>query len=53
MIDKYIRHLQKNNYSKNTITTYKNVIKFYADDLHDIRNIKNRIKSHIKNPNTA
>ena len=52
-MNQYIKHLKKNNYSKNTIVTYKNIIKNYESDFHDIRNIKKKIKSYSKSPNTA
>ena len=49
----FIKFLSKNNYSKNTIITYRNVIKKYMNDFSDIRNIKNRIKRYFDSPNTA
>ena len=48
----YINFLIKNGYSKNTITTYSNILNSYSELLHDIRLIKSRILK-IKNANTA
>ncbi len=48
----YINYLKRNNYSKNTITTYKNILTKYVD-INDIRTIKVKILSYSKSPNTA
>lgn len=52
-MQKYINHLKKNKYSENTITTYRNILKIYAKDLHDIRLIKKRLSQYFSNANTA
>lgn len=49
----FINYLKKNNYSVNTITTYKNILNNYTDIFHDIRLIKKKITSYEKSPNTA
>ncbi len=48
----YINYLKRNNYSINTINTYRNILKIYID-INDIRSIKNKIISYTKAPNTA
>ncbi len=48
----YINYLKRNNYSINTINTYRNILKIYID-INDIRSIKNKIISYTKSPNTA
>ncbi len=52
-MEKYIKYLIKNNYSKNTIITYKNILKTYLNIFHDIRLVKKRMMTYIKQPNTA
>lgn len=52
MISKFIGYMKKNNYSKNTIVTYKNVLKTFESDFGDIRRIKRKI-INISNANTA
>lgn len=48
----YINYLKRNNYSINTITTYKNILKKY-EEFDDIRTIKRKILSYQSSPNTA
>ncbi len=48
----YINYLKRNNYSVNTINTYRNILKIYID-INDIRSIKTKILSYTKSPNTA
>ncbi len=48
----YINYLKRNNYSINTINTYRNILKIYID-INDIRSIKNKIISYTRSPNTA
>ncbi len=51
-MNQYINYLKRNNYSKNTITTYSNIVKKY-ENMSDIRNIKKEILKYKENPNTA
>ncbi len=53
MIKDYIKHLRKNNYSLNTITTYKSVLGIYEEHLNDIRRIKQHLHKYFKSPNTV
>ena len=48
----YINFLKRNGYSKNTITTYSNILNSYSKLFHDIRLIKRKILE-INNANTA
>ncbi len=48
----YINYLKRNNYSKNTITTYKNILSKYIE-FTDVRSIKKEILKHSSSPNTA
>ncbi|MCP4336998.1 MAG: site-specific integrase [Mycoplasma sp.] len=52
-MNKFINFLIKNNYSENTIITYKNILKKYEKDWIDIRNIRKRILNYKESPNTA
>lgn len=52
-MEKYLKFLNKNNYSKNTIKTYMSILKNYKNDLHDIRLVKSKIKTYFDTPNTA
>ncbi len=52
-MDKYIKHLEKNNYSKNTINTYRSILLSYIDVFHDIRLIKSKLKEIESKPNTV
>ncbi len=47
----YINYLKRNNYSSNTITTYRNILKIYID-LNDIRSIKRKLLTYSNSPNT-
>ena len=51
-MEKYIKHLNKNNYSKATITTYSNILKKYQDSWNDIRLIKKLLLKYVESPNT-
>ncbi|ATZ21520.1 tyrosine-type recombinase/integrase [Mesoplasma tabanidae] len=51
--EKYIIFLRKNNYSKNTITTYENILKKYAIYFHNISLLKKQLKKYFEVPNTA
>lgn len=51
-MEEYIKYLKRNNYSNNTIVTYKNVLKTY-EEIKDIRGIKKKILSYSGSPNTA
>ncbi|MDR0676522.1 MAG: hypothetical protein LBF97_05740 [Elusimicrobiota bacterium] len=53
MIKDFIKHLKKNNYSKNTINTYRSILKIHLNDLSDIRNLKISIRRYFHSPNTA
>ncbi len=48
----YINYLKRNNYSKNTITTYRNILIKYSE-FKDIRQVKRKILSYSESPNTA
>ncbi len=50
---KYINYLNKNQYSINTINTYKSVLSIYKPYMKDIRLIKKEIAKRFKSPNTA
>lgn len=52
-IKKYLAYLKRNNYSKNTISTYKSVLTTYENELEDIRMVKKKLKTYFKNPNTC
>ncbi len=52
-MEKYIKHLQKNNYSTSTINTYRSILSKYMDIIHDIRLIKNKLKEIETKPNTV
>ncbi len=47
----YINYLKRNNYSSNTIITYRNILKIYID-LNDIRTIKRKLLTYSNSPNT-
>ncbi len=47
----YINYLKRNNYSSNTIITYRNILKIYID-LNDIRSIKRKLLTYSNSPNT-
>lgn len=49
---KYLLHLKRNNYSKNTIRTYKSILSIYMESWKDIRNIKRKILKYKERPNT-
>ncbi|PPE06089.1 tyrosine-type recombinase/integrase [Williamsoniiplasma lucivorax] len=49
----YLNYLKKNNYSINTIITYKSILNIYKNDYQNITRIKNKIKTHFNSPNTA
>lgn len=51
-MNEYIKHLKQNNYSINTINTYKSILKQY-DKFKNIRDIKLKILSYKDVPNTA
>ncbi|PPE05104.1 integrase [Entomoplasma ellychniae] len=51
--NKYIIFLKKNNYSKNTITTYENILKKYSIIFHNISLIKKELRKYFKQPNTV
>ena len=51
-MEKYINFLKRNNYSKNTIQTYKNILSIYYYVFHDIRLIKRKLLTYEKSPNT-
>lgn len=53
MIKKYLTFLQKNNYSNNTINTYKSILQIHIDDFDDIRNLKSSIRKYFNSPNTT
>lgn len=52
-VDQYMRFLKSNNYSKNTIKTYFSILKMYCEIFDDIRNVKKKILSTQKSPNTT
>ncbi len=52
-MEKYIKHLVRNNYSRSTIQTYSSVLRLYEQDMHDVRLIKNRLKRYLDRPNTV
>ncbi len=52
-MEKYINHLKRNNYSKNTIQTYTSVLKMYMDEMRDVRLVKNKLKNYLDKPNTV
>ncbi len=52
-MEKYIKHLKRNNYSKSTIQTYNSVLNLYINEFHDIRLVKNKLKIYIDKPNTV
>ncbi|WP_342268459.1 site-specific integrase [Spiroplasma endosymbiont of Aspidapion aeneum] len=52
-MNQYILFLKKNQYSSNTILTYKSVLGIYKNEMYDIRNIKNKLITYYKNPNTV
>ncbi len=51
-MEKYLKYLEKNNYSKNTIKTYNSVLKIYLPYLSDIRILKRKLNEYSNNPNT-
>ena len=51
-MQKYIKHLKNNNYSINTIKTYKSVIKKYEMYIKDIRLIRKKLYLYNDSPNT-
>ncbi|TCG11944.1 tyrosine-type recombinase/integrase [Mycoplasma todarodis] len=51
-MEKYLKYLNKNNYSKATIQTYSNVLKQYEIFWGDIRKIKKKLFTYLKSPNT-
>ncbi len=51
-MEKYISYLKRNNYSQNTINTYNSILLSYAEVMHDIRMLKNKLKICSTNPNT-
>ncbi|OYD27026.1 integrase/recombinase XerD [Mycoplasma testudineum] len=51
-MDKYIKYLDKNNYSKNTIKTYKNILENYVDLLSDMRLVRSKLLDDKYSPNT-
>lgn len=51
-MEKYIKHLKNNNYSINTIKTYKSVIKKYEMHIKDIRLIRKKLYLYNDSPNT-
>ncbi len=48
----YINYMKRNNYSINTMQTYKSVINSYLPYWGDIRLIKRKLKSNVDKPNT-
>lgn len=52
-MEKYIKYLTRNNYSKSTIQTYTSILKVYESSMHDIRLIKNKLGDYIDKPNTV
>jgi hypothetical protein len=53
MIEQYLRKLGKNNYSQNTINTYRSILIIHEDDFNDVRNLKSSIRKYFNSPNTA
>ena len=53
MIKKYLKYLKNNNYSINTIKTYKSILEIYCSDLDDLRKIKTRLRGYFSSPATA
>jgi integrase/recombinase XerD len=51
-ISTFIEYLRKNNYSKNTLLTYQNVLNKYLDIFKNINGIKEKLLTEYKNPNT-
>jgi integrase/recombinase XerD len=51
-ISTFIEYLRKNNYSKNTLLTYQNVLNKYLDIFKSINGIKEKLLTEYKNPNT-
>lgn len=49
----YIKYLNKNRYSENTIKTYRSVLTIYQECLKDIRLIKKKLVLYFKSPNTV
>lgn len=52
-MQKYINHLRKNKYSKNTVSTYGSILQIYKEDIKDIRLVKKRLSKYFTNANTA
>lgn len=52
-INPFLNYLKRNQYSANTLSTYKSVLKIYEHDLNDIRLVKKKLVSYYNNPNTA
>ncbi len=50
-MEKFIKFLKKNNYSINTIKTYKYIIENYNDYLFDISLIRKKLYFYIDSPN--
>lgn len=53
MINKFLKYLNDNYYSKNTQLTYKSVLYQYLDKIDDIKKIKTKIISYKDSPNTC
>jgi hypothetical protein len=53
MFKQYLKSIEKNNYSKNTINTYRSILTIHKNDFNDVRNLKSSIKKHFNSPNTA
>ncbi len=51
-MERFINHLKRNNYSVNTISTYRSILSKYQDDFSDIRSLKSAILKSSNNPNT-
>lgn len=51
-MQKYLRYLEKNKYSNNTIKTYKSILKKYENIWNDVRLIKKQLFVYFESPNT-
>ena len=49
----FINYLKRNNYSKNTIITYTNILKKYKQYYGNIASLKKELRLHYHSPNTV
>ncbi|AUF83441.1 site-specific integrase [Mesoplasma syrphidae] len=51
--NEYLKFLKKNNYSANTISTYKSILSIYQNDFVNIARIKKHMLKYFSSPNTV